>query len=257
MIDYINTASNIDNYTFKKIAKHFFNNNELATITFKDTQKLIESITELSSLAFMTDDPNIKMTPKEIFDFKDKLEKDIQGNTDISKQYIKANKLSTTIRILDDKGNKKVHEALTDTERINSLFFRYYNGTLNSLRDINNLGKYAAFYDWTTKQEAARTDYEYDNIIDESLEKTLGTIDKVDKINAIEKYLFKVLAKKLRALPSDKKIEWTASRIQNKIDSEVDKLYDLSEDELNKKYLIATRNIVNRQEKIRTNYCTN
>lgn len=51
IIEYVATASNINEYTFKAIAEHVFNNSDMAEITYKDMVTLMDHIEELSAVS--------------------------------------------------------------------------------------------------------------------------------------------------------------------------------------------------------------
>src|SRR5699024_2297347 len=93
-------------------------------------------------------------------------------------------------------------EVSADIRQLNSIFFNHYNGSISSIRDINNIGKYITAlqlptvlkeyvkrnsdkpWNYITKMKQAEIDYERDDVA-----KTLDAIDRSDKINTIKNYI--------------------------------------------------------------------
>src|SRR5699024_10606043 len=102
--------------------------------------------------------------------------------------YIKAMKRAQTVKTITSEGNVAYTEAHADTKQLNSAFFRHYDGTIASVRNINNLGKYMSskqtdqelrenvdtgtidnkskrVWNWIEKMKKADIDYESDDVV--------------------------------------------------------------------------------------------
>lgn len=274
ILDYVATAANIDDTTFKAIAKHVFKNEELAKITFKDMRKLGDDITQLAAAAYMSNNSNTVLTPDEMLAEYKKIWAEVQkeGETSaIGKKWLKSYKQSQNVKVKTDN-NWQYVESFANPDTLNTLFFEHYDGTLSSLRDINNIGKYINYkkssislgdnfdeanldklssgkiWNWLDKEKLANTIYEYDQNSD--ISKTLGSIEKVDKINSIESYIRSVIYNKLAKMTKEELAKWNPEKVQRQIELQVDKLYNLSEEELNRRYLISVNNIAERNRKL-------
>lgn len=262
ILGYVATANNIDDYTFKQIATNVFKNEELAKITYKDMRQLGHRIEQLATLAYLATDPYIKMTPDEMLDYNEEIMDRITNDSEFKKIYDKKNKKAITTKI-----SGTTVDAYADEDQLNPLFFRHYDGTLASLRNINNIGKFVTAmqtvgaeteitqdveagnitsdtWNWALKKRKSDITYEYDDVA-----KTLDTLDRQDKINVIEDYISETISKRLEALPIDQRKQLAAGAMK-KLETEINKLYSLSDAEIDKRYLIATKNMLTGKSEI-------
>lgn len=262
ILGYVATANNIDDYTFKQIATNVFKNEELAKITYKDMRELGRRIEQLATLAYLSTDPYVKMTPDEMLDYNEEVMKRITNDSEFKKIYDKKNKKAITTKI-----SGTTVDAYADEDQLNPLFFRHYDGTLASLRSINNIGKFVTAmqtvgaeteitqdveagnvtsdtWNWSLKKRKSDITYEYDDVA-----KTLDTLDKQEKINVIEDYISETISKRLEALPIDQRKQLAAGAMK-KLETEINKLYSLSDAEIDKRYLIATKNMLTGKNEI-------
>lgn len=262
ILGYVATANNIDDYTFKQIAANVFKNEELAKITYKDMRELGRRIEQLATLAYLSTDPYVKMTPEEMLDYNEEVMKRLTDDSEFKKIYDKKNKKAITAKI-----SGTTVDAYADEDQLNPLFFRHYDGTLASLRSINNIGKFVTAmqtvgaeteitqdveagnvtsdtWNWSLKKRKSDITYEYDDVA-----KTLDTLDKQEKINVIEDYISETISKRLEALPIDQRKQLAAGAMK-KLETEINKLYSLSDAEIDKRYLIATKNMLTGKNEI-------
>lgn len=262
ILGYVATANNIDDYTFKQIATNVFKNEELAKITYKDMRQLGHRIEQLATLAYLATDPYVKMTPDQMLDYNKETMERVNSDSEFKTTYDKKNKKAITTKI----GGTTV-DAYADEDQLNPLFFRHYDGTLASLRDINNIAKFVTAmqtvgaeteitqdveagditsdtWNWSLKKRKADITYEYDDVA-----KTLDTLDKQEKINVIEDYISETISKRLEALPIDQRKQLAAGAMK-KLETEINKLYSLSDAEIDKRYLIATKNMLTGKSEI-------
>lgn len=262
ILGYVATANNIDDYTFKQIATNVFKNEELAKITYKDMRELGSRIEQLATLAYLAPDPYVKMTPDEMLDYNKEVMDKIINDSEFKKIYDKKNKKAITTKI-----SGTTVDAYADEDQLNPLFFRHYDGTLASLRNINNIGKFVTAmqtigaeteltqdveagniasdtWNWSLKKRKSDITYEYDDVA-----KTLDTLDRQEKINAIEDYISETISKRLEALPIDQRKQLALGAMK-KLETEINKLYSLSDAEIDKRYLIATKNMLTGKNEI-------
>ena len=108
IVDYISTASNIDDYTFKMIAKHVFNNIELANITFEDMLNLADNSINLAIVANISEDPNVVMTPAEMLTYEKQIIKATETDNKLADAFRKYTKVATTVRLETNAGKKSI-----------------------------------------------------------------------------------------------------------------------------------------------------
>ncbi len=244
ILDYINTAANMDDYTFKAIAKYVFNNERLAKLDVKTLLKLEDSLHEFAMAAYLTKEPDKYLTPKQMADTY----KEVIANS--SPEKIEwAQKFTENIVRTDRGGHNKYIEAIPQTNQLNESFFKKYDGTLAGMREINNLAKAVAnIYDThqvaRENQKTATVEYDYSTTViikkNDDISKTLDSIDKVEKMNTIEAYYTDVLIKRLQEKMATEGIrpdKEAVIALRRKIDDMVDDLDKLSDTELNAKYL--------------------
>ena len=244
ILDYINTAANMDDYTFRAIAKYVFNNDRLAKLDVKTLLKLEDYLHEFAIAAYLTTEPDKYLTPKQMIETY----KEVTANADPDKLDF-AKKFTENIVRTDKGGHNRYIEATPQANQLNESFFKHYDGTLAGMREINNLAKaitnvYDTHQVARENQKTATVDYDYSTAViiekNDDISKTLDSIDKVEKINALETYYTDVATKRLQEQMKTEGIrpdKDTVIALRRKIDSMVDALYSLSDVELNAKYL--------------------
>lgn len=152
---FIKTSANMNEYTFKAIAELVYQNTDLAQLSLKQYNKLrnelsvkyailgtlvheLEKKDKLNLLDDYIDDPHRKMTIEEMDELWTKLRKVKDG--DLAAAMEAASALSTMLRI-QTKNSKFIDEAVVDPTVLHLPFFMHYDGTLDSLAHINDLGK--------------------------------------------------------------------------------------------------------------------
>lgn len=268
ILGYVATANYMNDYTFKQIASIIYKNEELAKLTYEDMRELARHIEQLATLAYLSTDPYVKMTPDEMLDYNEEVMDRITNDSEFKKLYDKKNKRATTTTI---RGTEV--EAYADEDQLNPVFFRHYDGTLASLRSINNIGKKITakqtigaeveitqavesgdsesdIWNWVLKKRKSDVTYEYDDATEyDNAAETLDTLDRQEKINVIEDYISETISKRLGELPIDQRKQFAAVAMK-KLDTEINKLDSLSDDAINKRYLIAAKNMSTNKSKI-------
>lgn len=268
ILEYVATANYMNDYTFKQIASIIYKNEELAKLTYEDMRELARHIEQLATLSYLSTDPYVKMTPDEMLNYNEEIMDRITNDSEFKKLYDKKNKRATTTTI---RGTEV--EAYADEDQLNPVFFRHYDGTLASLRSINNIGKKITakqtigaeveitqavesgdsesdIWNWVLKKRKSDVTYEYDDATEyNDAAKTLDTLDRQEKINVIEDYISETISKRLGELPIDQRKQFAAVAMK-KLDTEINKLDSLSDDAINKRYLIAAKNMSTNKSKI-------
>ena len=268
---YVKTARNIDEFTFKAIAKFAFKNEELAKLTPDDMYKLQRNITDLAIAYYLSKDTITIMSPDEMLAEYKKL-----VNEASDKEVEKASKKAETVKVKNGSSTDYISGIFPDEKQMNILFFENYKGNLASLRRINNLGKTIAFkqlplelkedvntgelvggsagaWNWVDRAYMAETDYDYGTVEELDLESadmqdTLDNIDRVVKIEQVAEYYQEILLDKVKKLTANMSKEeakrWYAlnyKKVLATLAEKQDRLHDISEDELNKKYINALK----------------
>lgn len=268
ILGYVATANYMNDYTFKQIASIIYKNEELAKLTYEDMRELARHIEQLATLAYLSTDPYVKMTPDEMLNYNEEVMDRITNDSEFKKLYDKKNKRATTTTI---KGTEV--EAYADEDQLNPVFFRHYDGTLASLRSINNIGKKITakqtigaeveitqavesgdsesdIWNWVLRKRKSDVTYEYDDATEyNDVAETPDTLDRQEKINVIEDYISETISKRLGELPIDQRKQFAAVAMK-KLDTEINKLDSLSDDAINKRYLIAAKNMSTNKSKI-------
>lgn len=255
IIDYVATASRMSDYTFQMIAQHVFGNEELAKIKYKDMRAIMDQIEEFAAMAYLVEDNQRHMSPAEFAQEFKAMMAEVNKNSALGEKFVKALKRAQTVKLFAN-GKSEYVEAHADTKQLNSAFFRHYDGTLASIRNINNLGKFMStqqaersliensdtgdidnkvtkVWNWSDKRKSATIDYEVDDVA-----KTLGELDRQDKINEIENYIADVIAERLRALPEAERVKKTPAALR-RIEAEIAKLDGMSDVDIDKRYMQA------------------
>lgn len=272
--DYVATAAYIDDYTLSHIAKDIYDNNALAKITFTELRQLEQNIESLSTLAYTVDDKKKykEMTPAQLLNLRAEINEKAKTDKELNKKLVKATYSSNTVYITEEQRKNKTPEVVqVDDRQLNPVFFRHYNGTPESLRHINNVAKYNTAmqnfnpgstgneadvdgtvdagdygengvstgkekpWNWADRAKYADTVYEYDDV-----NKTLAIAPREHKLKTLSDYVTDVITAKLKALPADIQAA-NAKAAVRRLNEEIDKLNNLSDEELNKRYLAVLR----------------
>ena len=274
IIDYISTHTNIKNFTFKAIAKYVYNSPELAKISYSEMTDLIDNIDIIVAAASMPNglNPNKVLSPKEMIAQAKEIAQNAEATPETTRQYRKALNYAEIMKVGTRKDGSPIFTDITvDPKQMNIMFFNHYDGTPNSLKNINALGKNLALkqqeegYDDTgirktssstwnyiaKKREATEDEGDIYDYKDSTLGKALDEIDRVDKINTIAEYIQNTIAQRIRNEMDLGKVDMDYVRaMTKKIDTLVNSLHDLSEDELNAKYLEATESEMKKEHKL-------
>jgi len=253
IIDYVATARTINDYTFQQIAKHVFKNDAMAKITHSDMTALMSDIEGLAAIAGMVDGDQ-SMTPEHMLQMYKAVISDTKNDPAKAKEFIKASRQAETVKM--KRNGKTVYvESHADTKQLNTIFFRHFDGTLQSLVDINNLGKFMATqqvdaefienapnverapWNWQDKMRRADVDYAQSPEVTDSLD----NIDKQTKINTVVDYVTAMLMEKIGKLTQAQRTAQSEA-ILNRLKQEIDKIHKLKETDLNKRYLAALAN---------------
>lgn len=272
--DYVATAAYIDDYTLSHIAKDIYNNSALAKITFTELRQLEQNIESLSTLAYTVDDQKKykEMTPAQLLNLRTEINEKAKTDKELNKKLVKATYSSNTVYMTEEQRKNKTPEVVqVDDRQLNPVFFRHYNGTPESLRHINNVAKYNTAmqnfnpgstgneadvdgavdagdygengastgkekpWNWADRAKYADTVYEYDDV-----NKTLAIAPREHKLKTLSDYITDVITAKLKALPADIQAV-NAKAAVRRLNEEIDKLNNLSDEELNKRYLAVLR----------------
>ena len=258
ILDYVATANNIDDFTFKAIARNIFNNTEAEKITYKDMKKLFNELEELATISYIVEHPDKQSTPTELLNEKKAVWKKLdENNEEFNKEYKTATERAISFR-LDDKRIDEVH---ADPSQLQIAFFRIYDGSLKSMRDLNNYGKLISVmqdpealdlariegdeegidtetartnWNWTESQKFTDTAYKYDEAQD-----ILDDITREDKVAAIKDYLINTTSAKLAAQTFTREQQLQIAR---GLQERLDKIENASDAEIDKRYLVVMAN---------------
>lgn len=277
---YLQTTKSMNDYTYQMAAKYIFKNEAAAEISYNDMKQIQDNIQQLAAVSYVlskTTNKTLqeygkkKLSPKQMFEVLTLIQNQIkQGNTKLESLFAKGIQWASTVYAGQDaNGKPQYFEASEDySDRLNLYFLRHYDGTFNSIYDLNNLGKYTIMkeqpaqfsdymkksaggtYNWTERLKKADIDYESASTIldttvgvsDPGVTQALDRIDRQDKINAIEDYLLKNLEAQIaKAGPEGSQARIDAARATlpeyNKQRSQIE---TMSDETLNQKYLLAT-----------------
>lgn len=272
---YVKTAANMDEYTFEHIAKAVFNNDALINLGLKNMKKLandIEVLATLSELAFINPeyiDENKVMTIDEMYDAYKEIVNKARTDKQLAKDLTKASEIAGKTK--KEKGTRQMVEAHADPDTLPLMFFMHYDGTLNSIRKINNLGKLVDYnteakhttfstggededskgtermiegaaagesvttgttaWNWLDKFAKADIDYEYGTIED-----SLDSIDRSDKEELVRNYVIDNIALKLKSMSTEEKLK-NAAAAKTAMDKELKKIENMSDEALDRVYV--------------------
>lgn len=256
ILDYVATASRINDYTFRAIATEVFNNEALAEIGYKGMRKIMDQIESIAALAYIIEDADTTMTPDEMLAKVAEINNQIKADDKLAAKYIKAMKRAQTVKTITSEGNVAYTEAHADTKQLNSAFFRHYDGTIASVRNINNLGKYMTskqtdqelrenvdtgaidnkatrVWNWIERMKKADIDYESDDVAH-----SLDEISREEKIAVIKNYITEELMRRVQSLPEAERIA-KARAIIARQQAEFKKLEEFSDKAINSRYLFV------------------
>ena len=265
---YVGTASNMNDYTFKAIAKHIFNNTELAKMTFKDFKYLTDNIADLSAISFVLSgqEDNVKIqSVEDIKQIKNKISKDPELNL----KLVKGHRYATTIKTINKETGTPIRIDVNPELGLNLLFFNHYEGTFNSLKNIDNMSKYITYvtknvnertydenrgedsyksedFNFESRVYEANTDYEAEGQ-EINLNEALETLDDVEKRNTIKEFIMNQNKEKLSTM-SETDIKSKSDLIAKKLTEQLDKINNMSNEQINQLYLkvVAATSVKNR-----------
>lgn len=253
---YVGTASNMNDYTFKTIAKYVFNNTELAKMTFKDFKYLTDNIADLSAVSFVLSGQEDNVKIKSVEDIK-QIKNKISKDPELNRKLVKGYRYATTIKSVDKETGAPTRIDVNPELGLNLLFFNHYEGTFNSLKNIDNMSKYITYVTkntseatleegrsldsykndskWQSRVYEANTDYEAEGN-EVNLNEALETIDDVEKRNTIEDFIMTQNKEKLSTM-SENEIKGKSEAISKKLQEQMDKIDSLSDEQINQLYL--------------------
>lgn len=258
--DYVATASNMNDYTFKAIAKYIYDNTELAKITYKEARVIMKNVEELAMLANLPNSEIDKhMTPSQMVDLLAETMESAKTDSALSKAVLKATKAAQTVKLVGKEGKSYFTESHAEGKQLNPILFRHYDGTLQSVRSINNLGKFMSAqqtdlefredvdtgkivssnkqWNWIDKLKKAEVDYEQDSGVVDALE----DIDRSDKEKVIGMYVSNEISRRLESLPLAER-QAKAAAAMKQLQKILNTISNLSEEALNKRYLAVLAN---------------
>ena len=244
IIEYVATANKINDFTFKAIAKYVFKNAALAKITHSQMLTVINDIeTYAATAAILGDNAANAMSIEQMTAVMN------NARATADKAFVRAQKAAQTVKVKHN-GKTSFVESHADTKQLNAIFFRHFDGTMQSLIDINNLGKFMATqqsdmsssvestgWNWNDKLRRADVDYETDTTVKESVE----NIDRQTKINTVVDNLTATMIEKIKALSQAERIAG-AKEFKTQLDKAIENVHNLSDTELNRRFLAATAN---------------
>lgn len=279
LIDIVATSSNLDDYTFKAIAEHAFHNEELAKLTFKEMRSLMDNIEELATVSTLVRqldiDPNEHRSVKDLLALVKSTMQKANDDKKFGSAYTKAAKAAQTVNLYGQGDGKNYYtESHADVKQLNLSFFEHYDGSLTSLRDINNIAKYTTAkqieqelienaetgelvgtkskkaWNWIDKKRTADIDYVNDDVA-----KTVKSLPREDKVADISNYISEVISDRARkmlegknATESQKKSMY--QKALTKIRDEINLLETLSDETIDARWLqVKTQEIKPRYQR--------
>lgn len=208
--EYVATASNMNTYTLRMIAKHVYHNDAMAKLTAKELNTLFSNITDYATLAHLLDETaltNQTLTFKELDQQYNKVYDETRRDEKLAKAW--AESAEYVQKIKPDLMQDPIPIDI-DIKQLSPLFFNHYQGTLSSLLSINNLAKKLAYkqqlklldreaadsnppdnteggkkYTWLDNMKRSEVVYDYD---DNNIDTAIADIDYTEKIQAIKEY---------------------------------------------------------------------
>ena len=273
---YVETADNINDYTFQMIAKYVYENNEVARLTYKDMKNILDKAYNIDVLKLALNNSDIIDQHMSFAKMENAYEKLKANSNKDSKTFNHFNKLvnmANGIYQEDDKGNKHLLDILASeygefpVDQLQGAFMRYYNGTIRSVGNLHNYGKHIMFYqkdlkgdqyrkssgktwNWIDKRKSIKAYESDEKITDHSVKDMFADIPREEKLNTIEENIrhsiTNELMKEIAEIPAgtDKDTREEIARkllIQLEKDTyaRLDEVNALSEAELNLLYIDA------------------
>lgn len=252
--NYVETANSMNDYTFKKIAKYIYENEEVAKLTYKEMIKILENLEEIDALKLFLNKSELidkKMSYTKMLNAYTKIKEDSKTNKKIAEALAGYTNLAGTIK---PDGSRQFIPYEADIDQLHGAFFRHYHGTIRSVSGLNNLGKNIAHNQealslsenegeganlksrksgtWNWIDRMRKADINYGNV--EQLSETLNDIDRQDKINFIQEHIVQSI------IEQSKINNWSREQVLEEFNSQRDRLDDLSDNEIDKLYMAAT-----------------
>ena len=231
---YVDTAAHIDDFTFKAIAREFYNNEAAAKTTFKDLIDIYKHLAEYAAISELIPDGKTKqMSPAEIMQEYNTIKDQIEKDPALKEKFDKEVQFASQIKLENKEGKHYYDTPPIDPDQLHSLYFRLYDGTLESLYAINNLAKTLAYYQqfeggagvdssgnviqdttsgekkypygWQVNAKRANVVYE---------QNALDGIDKFDKVKTIRENYQATFIKKMQNLNQEATAENKAKILQ-------------------------------------------
>ena len=268
IIDYVASAKSMNDYTFQAIAKYIYGNEEIAKLTFKETRQIGGQISELAALEKVLPHSELVRTPTELLSLVKQVNIVAEQNSELANEIVKATKIAQTVLV-----GGEFFESFADELQLLPIMMRHYNGSLTSIKHINNFGKMMAFnqeamrleeneatelndyednetteeggkksiskktWNWIERMRRADVDYEYDEDTTESLD----DINIDDKIEAIREYTTNELLDRVSKM-TDAQKRAQFSELQAELKKSLATIEDMSDDDINKRYLAVLAN---------------
>lgn len=210
IINYVQTAADMDDYTFKSIAKFIYNNDEAAKLSAEDMYMIFDNIMELGAVAKIVKDRsnelyNSELTVDDMFNYLS----DIRSKRNTDKKFFEdtwAKSLDLATKVWNEDAQSYDYVTV-DPEQLNSVFFNHFNGTWKSIATINSIGKHLAFKQtiqsygsadvakkslnkqggWKWIDKARKADINYRDYSE--LQEVVEEIDTEEKKRSIEDYI--------------------------------------------------------------------
>ena len=260
---YIATAAHIDDFTFQAIAREVYNNEAVAQTTYKDMLDIFENLSSYASMSEVIEEGKTNvMSPNEIKQKYAELKEQIKSDSELAGKYERARQFADQIKIKNETTGKYYYDhPVVDPSQSHPLFFRLFDGTLQSLYSINALAKKLAYqqqfegsagidvggtviqdkksgnkkykYGWQTNALKAVVKYEQD---------AFENISKRDKYITIKDNYTALFTKKLEQMSKDMSPDTKVKIYQEYKDGLKllgDKVKNASDAELNEMYLAA------------------
>lgn len=262
--EYVATARRMNDYTFKAIAEHVYDNPELAKLSFKEARALLENTVDLAAISLVIEDDTLPRTLDEMREVQQGVYKAIEKNKKLADQLIKMQKRSMTAKVMNEVGVEEDAEVQIDPKQLMPIMMRHYDGTLVGIRSINNIGKFIAGkqtmqrlkenvdtgaidttlgggkeYNWIDRMRRADIDYDQNN----GLEEALDSMDRREKIKAINDQATTEMMNRIKDMPQAEKVRQLKS-IMGELQAYSDQVSKLSDAELDSRYLAVVANEV-------------
>lgn len=259
VINYVATATNISDYEFQAIAKYIFKNEAVAKLTYKDMLKVFDNIQNLFILSSFEEFANQNLTIDQMIELSkkamDKIQKD--PNSKFASQFTKQQNKQYNVTVFDrQKGQFYTTEVQgIDTKQLNSVFFRHYDGTLQSIRDIFNMAKFMSAmqdssgyregkrkkgsktWNWTDNTRRAEINYEGNKEVSTALD----NVSREEKIKTVREAIINNFAQSVENMSEADRnaIKSNYQAYIDKVNEALSVLKNISEQDLNERYLSA------------------